>query len=57
VPGAPPVYALAGVRPADAAGCLAAGAAGVAVMGTVMRDPALTGAYREALREAGTAAR
>jgi thiamine-phosphate pyrophosphorylase len=57
VPGAPPVYALAGVRPADAAGCLAAGAAGVAVMGAVMRDPALAWVYREALREAGTAAR
>ncbi len=38
-----PVYALGGVtRPADAAACVAAGAAGVAVMGAVMRasDPA-----------------
>ncbi|MQA36393.1 thiamine phosphate synthase, partial [Modestobacter roseus] len=31
--GAPPVYALGGVRPDDVAGCLAAGAHGVAVMG------------------------
>jgi thiamine-phosphate pyrophosphorylase len=57
VPGAPPAYALAGVRPADVADCTAAGAAGVAVMGAVMRDPALAGAYAEALRAAGGAAR
>ncbi len=37
--GAPPVYALGGVRPEDVPGCLAAGARGVAVMGAVMRDP------------------
>jgi len=36
-----PVIALAGITPANAAACLAAGAAGVAVMGEVMRatDP------------------
>jgi thiamine-phosphate pyrophosphorylase len=35
------VYALGGIRPAQAGACLAAGAAGVAVMGAVMRadDP------------------
>jgi len=39
VPGAPPGYALGGVTEADVRGCLSAGAAGVAVMGAVMRDP------------------
>ncbi|RZU33886.1 thiamine phosphate synthase [Blastococcus saxobsidens] len=43
--GAPPVLALGGVRPDDVAGCLAAGAHGVAVMGPVMRDPALVAEY------------
>jgi thiamine monophosphate synthase len=43
--GAPPAYALGGVRPADVAGCLAAGARGVAVMGPVMRDPSTVRAY------------
>ena len=41
VPGLP-VYALGGVEPGRAADCLSAGAAGVAVMGAIMRadDPA-----------------
>ncbi|MCZ2837737.1 thiamine phosphate synthase [Modestobacter sp. VKM Ac-2985] len=39
VPHGPPVYALGGIGPDDVAGCLAAGARGVAVMGGVMRDP------------------
>jgi thiamine-phosphate diphosphorylase len=47
--GGPPAYALGGVTPADVAGCRAAGAHGVAVMGAVMRDPALTAAYLAAL--------
>ncbi|WP_299958504.1 thiamine phosphate synthase [uncultured Modestobacter sp.] len=40
VPLGPPVYALGGIGPEEVAGCLAAGASGVAVMGSVMRDPA-----------------
>jgi thiamine-phosphate pyrophosphorylase len=47
----PPAYALGGVAPADVRGCLAAGARGVAVMGAIMRDPALTGAYLAELEE------
>ncbi|MEU2350115.1 thiamine phosphate synthase [Modestobacter sp. NPDC049651] len=47
--GGPPAYALGGVQPDDVAGCLAAGAHGVAVMGPLMRDPALTAAYLAAL--------
>ncbi len=35
--GGPPVYALGGLAPDDVAGCLEAGAVGVAVMGAVMR--------------------
>jgi thiamine monophosphate synthase len=50
--GAPRVLALGGVRPSDVAGCLAAGAHGVAVMGPLMRDPALARDYLEALEEA-----
>jgi thiamine-phosphate diphosphorylase len=53
-PAAPPTYALGGVRPADVAGCLAAGAHGVAVMGAVMRAPGTVAAYLAALAEAGT---
>jgi thiamine-phosphate pyrophosphorylase len=52
IPGAPPSYALAGVGVADVAGCLAAGAHGVAVMGPVMRAPELVPAYLTALAEA-----
>ena len=47
-----PVLALGGVLPADVEGCLAAGAAGVAVMGPVMREPGLVAAYLAALRQA-----
>jgi thiamine-phosphate pyrophosphorylase len=52
-PTAPPTYALGGVRPADVAGCLAAGAHGVAVMGAVMRAPGTVAAYLAALAEGG----
>ena len=45
----PPVWALGGITPGDVPGCLAAGAAGVAVMGAVMRDPALVAGYLQAL--------
>jgi thiamine monophosphate synthase len=45
VPLGPPVFALGGVRPGDVAGCRAAGAHGVAVMGPVMRDPSLVARY------------
>lgn len=48
-PVGPPTYALGGVRPDDAAACLAAGAAGIAVMGAVMREPTLVAAYLESL--------
>ncbi len=48
-PGAPPVLALGGVHPGDVAACLAAGASGVAVMGPVMRDPAVVADYCAAL--------
>lgn len=42
IPGGPPVYALGGIDAARVPECLAAGAAGVAVMGAVMaaEDPA-----------------
>jgi len=49
VPGAPPVLALGGVGPDDVAGCRAAGAHGVAVMGPVMRDPSVVRRYLTAL--------
>lgn len=49
--GAPPVYALGGVRPADVSACRLAGATGVAVMGSIMRDPKLTTDYLDALQE------
>ncbi len=51
LPGAPPAYALGGIRPEDVPGCLAAGAYGVAVMGAVMRDPGTVRDYVAALRE------
>ena len=44
-----PVYALAGVRPDDVPGCLAAGAHGVAIMGAAMRDPGAVTDYLAAL--------
>ncbi|MCZ2827317.1 thiamine phosphate synthase [Modestobacter sp. VKM Ac-2986] len=45
VPLGPPVFALGGVTPEDVAGCRAAGAHGVAVMGAVMRDPSVVTRY------------
>ena len=45
----PPVWALGGIAPDDVAGCLGAGAAGIAVMGPVMRDPGLVTNYLQAL--------
>jgi thiamine monophosphate synthase len=45
----PPAYALGGVGPGDVPALLAAGARGVAVMGPVMRDPSVVGAYLAAL--------
>ena len=47
--GAPPTYALGGIRPADVPACLAAGARGVAVMGPIMRTPSIVPAYLAAL--------
>lgn len=47
--GAPlPVYALGGIEPGRATACVRAGAAGVAVMGAVMREP---GVVRRLLAE------
>jgi thiamine-phosphate diphosphorylase len=54
VPGAPPVLALGGVRPQDVAGCLTAGAHGVAVMGAVMRTPAVVADHLAALAHGGS---
>jgi thiamine-phosphate diphosphorylase len=48
----PPVYALGGIGPDDVAGCLAAGAEGVAVMGGVMRDPSTVRDHLAALADA-----
>ena len=48
---APPAHALGGVLPPDVAACLAAGAAGIAVMGPVMRTPQLAAAYLTALQQ------
>jgi len=45
----PPTYALGGVGPDDVPALLAAGAHGVAVMGPVMRDPAVVRDYLAAL--------
>ncbi len=47
----PPAYALGGVHPPDVAGCRAAGAAGVAVMGPVMQNPRLVSTYLAALQQ------
>jgi thiamine-phosphate pyrophosphorylase len=47
--GAPPAYALGGVLPQHVDACLTAGAAGIAVMGPLMRDPALIADYLAAL--------
>jgi thiamine-phosphate diphosphorylase len=46
---APPALALGGVLPDHVPSLLAAGAHGVAVMGPLMRDPARTAAYLDAL--------
>lgn len=45
----PPAYALGGVLPGHVPDLLAAGAAGIAVMGPVMRDPAVVRDYLAAL--------
>nr|WP_204332496.1 thiamine phosphate synthase [Geodermatophilus sabuli] len=52
LPGAPPAYALGGVLPDVVPALLAAGAAGIAVMGPVMRDPSIVAAYLTALAAA-----
>ena len=44
-----PTLALGGVAPGNLGDCMAAGAAGVAVMGGPMRDPAIIGALLSAL--------
>ncbi|WNV75219.1 thiamine phosphate synthase [Geodermatophilus sp. DSM 44513] len=52
ITGAPPAYALGGIRPADVPDCLAAGAHGIAVMGPIMRSPTTVSAYLAALQDA-----
>ncbi|CAA9233901.1 MAG: Thiazole tautomerase TenI [uncultured Blastococcus sp.] len=49
VAGAPPTWALGGVRPEHVPALTATGAAGVAVMGPVMRDPGLVSNYLSVL--------
>lgn len=51
--GAPPAFALGGVRPETVTECLAAGAYGVAVMGAAMRDPGLVARYLAQLDRVG----
>lgn len=51
VEGAVPAWALGGIGPEDVAGCLRAGARGVAVMGPIMRDPGSVAAYLSALED------
>jgi thiamine monophosphate synthase len=51
VDGAPPAWALGGIGPDDVAGCLRAGARGIAVMGLVMRHPGSVVAFLSALEE------
>jgi len=48
-----PVVALAGITPATAASCLDAGAAAVAVMGTIMRSETPEAVVREILQSIG----
>ncbi|MDP9396274.1 MAG: thiamine phosphate synthase [Actinomycetota bacterium] len=48
---APPAYALGGVTPAEVPACRSAGAAGVAAMGAVMRDPSTVATFLDALQE------
>jgi thiamine-phosphate pyrophosphorylase len=56
VAGAPPVFALGGVTAGNARSCLAAGAAGVAVMGVVMRSDHPDRCVRELLAALAPAA-
>ena len=53
IQGAPPAYALGGIRPGSVAELLAAGAAGVAVMGPVMQQPELVAMYCAELAAGG----